>query len=241
MWNCLSNLSPELTYVTHSGVVDFLFDKLLSATVFHLLPKLEWILNLAPKFNKVYWEAPQVNTHFSKRNRKTLSWFLSDLILAGRRYSAKINESELPIVNVAAVLAKHCCNQDIRLVVVPLKKSYLERLGNHKKHLGFPRPDPSWRAFQLIDVVFHCIRKSTPKTHFLQMWTQSTLIGMHLCMAWLPLVLDRWTFFHSFWIYLVKEFECGSGDCMQLAWRCANLRVPSVQPCTAFPSQQCNN
>ena len=47
----------------------------------------------------------------------------------------------MPIVNVAAVLAKHCCSQDVRLVVVPLKESYLERLGNHKKHLGFPRPD----------------------------------------------------------------------------------------------------
>ena len=56
----------KLTYVTHSGVVDFLFDKLLSATVFHLLAKLEWILNLAPKFNKVYWEASQVNTHLKK-------------------------------------------------------------------------------------------------------------------------------------------------------------------------------
>ena len=41
MWNFFTNLSPKLTDVTHSGVVDFLFDKLLSATVFHLLPKLE--------------------------------------------------------------------------------------------------------------------------------------------------------------------------------------------------------
>ena len=41
MWTFFTNLSLKLTYVTHSGVVDFLFDKLLSATVFHLLPKLE--------------------------------------------------------------------------------------------------------------------------------------------------------------------------------------------------------